>query len=94
MSYGVRTWDANGVLQLDVDSRQIKKIATVTFPFNHANGKFQTLAYPGIKADGNWAVYTNAGPWLGVATIKEDGIIGIWIPDTTIASITIFIAKI
>lgn len=55
MSYGLRVWDASGVLQIDVTNR-ITRIFGV-YSFSVAAGSSTNVSVPGITTDGTWVAY-------------------------------------
>lgn len=53
MSFGLKVWDATGLLTLDVIDRLPRYWGSYSFSFA---SKFTTVAIPGMSLDGTWAV--------------------------------------
>ena len=56
MSYGLRVWDVNGNLTLDITNRLTRIWSTHSFSV--AANSSQNIAIPGISTDGTWGVYS------------------------------------
>ena len=56
MSYGLRVWDASGVLQLDITNRITRIYSTHSFSISATSS--QNINVPGISTDGTWVAYS------------------------------------
>lgn len=53
MSFGLKVWDASGVLTLDIIDRLPRYWGSYAFSFST---KSATVSVPGMSTDGTWAV--------------------------------------
>ena len=53
MSYGLKVWDAAGVLTLDISDRLLRYWGSFPYSFT---ARSSVISIPGMSTDGTWAV--------------------------------------